>query len=71
MVTNIPSEQNEATESMGWDESAWPTLAKMESDHLAQVDPMQVDFSKRHSEGEEKLEPADYPNLTEMTGVTN
>ena len=56
---------------MGWDKSAWPTLAKMESDHLAQVDPMQVDFSKRHSEGEEKLEPVDYPNLTEMTGVTN
>jgi len=40
MVMNIPSEQNEAIDSMGWGESAWPPLGKMESDHLAMIDPI-------------------------------
>lgn len=32
---------------------------------------MQVDFSKRNSEGESHLQPADYPNAPELTGVSN
>ena len=51
--TNVPSEQTGEIENAGWDGSNWPNLGKIESDHLAQVEPMEPDFSKRKSEEEQ------------------
>lgn len=71
MMNNFPSEQSEGKESQGWQESVWPSMGKMESDHLAEVEPMEVDFSKRKSEGEIQPHPTDYPNAPELTEVSN
>ena len=49
---NAPSQQNYEYESIDWENSAWPNLGKMESDHMGVIEHLAPDFSKRNSQGE-------------------
>ena len=43
----------------------------MESEHIAQVNHIEVDFSKRTSEGEKKVQSEDSSHLPEFIGINN
>ena len=66
MMTNVPSQPTEGMEGGGLEGAVWPSLGKMESDHLAEVGPMVVDFAKRNSEGEGPVQPSEHSHPQEI-----